>query len=64
MLCNNWQIVHRRSPSKGTLISKSQTFQCNIKYSSDTLSMYVLMSLRLLKIHFGLSKIQVKFLIN
>ena len=42
-----FQNLHRRSQSKGTFISKSYTFHCDIKYSSDMLSIYNLISLKL-----------------
>ena len=45
---NDWQILHRRSQSEGDFISKSHTFDCDIKYSSDMLSIYILISLKLL----------------
>ena len=37
---NDLQILHSRGPSKGTIISKSRTFECDIKFSSDRLSIY------------------------
>ena len=43
-----FQNLHRRSQSKGTFISKSHTYHCDIKYSSDMLSIYNLISLKLL----------------
>ena len=42
-----FQNLHRRSQSKGTFISKSYTFHCYIKYSSDMLSIYNWISLKL-----------------
>ena len=44
---NDWSTLHRRCSSKGTLISKSHTFKCDINYSSDTLSIYILISLKM-----------------
>ena len=44
---NDWWTLHRRGPSKGTIISKSHTFWCDINYSSDTLSIYILISMKM-----------------
>ena len=38
---NDWFVFHRRNPSKGTLILKNNTFQNNIKYSTETLPIYI-----------------------
>ena len=37
---NDQLVLHRRSSSKGTVISKSHTFYYNIQYSTETLSIY------------------------
>ena len=38
---NDSYLLHRRSPSKGTLISKSHTFYWNIRYSAEQLSILI-----------------------
>ena len=40
---NDVYILHGRSPSKGTIISKIHTFFYNIKRSVETLSVYILL---------------------
>ena len=41
-------VMHRRNPSKGTLILKNNTFQTNIKYSTETLPICIFDCLKML----------------